>query len=168
MKNSIQVKIGNLSEPRRDFLKKTGSLAIMSMFGVGFFTSCGSDEDANPNNVNNNPPVGGSTGITVSGSTVSIDLGQVTGLNTAGGWLLIISAQLLVVNVGENAFNALTSVCTHSRCDKDWQFASNVFTCTCHGSRFGIDGRVLTGPADRALTRFSTSLNNNILTINKA
>ncbi|ERM81225.1 hypothetical protein P872_20275 [Rhodonellum psychrophilum GCM71 = DSM 17998] len=167
MKNSLQVKTGNLSDPRRDFLKKTGSLAIMSMFGVGFFTSCSSDEDTNPNTGNNNPPAG-ATGITVSGNTVTINLDQATGLNVAGGWVLIIPAQLLVVNVGNNSFNALTSVCTHSGCDKDWRFASNVFTCTCHGSRFSTDGNVLTGPANQALASFPTRLDNKILTITKS
>lgn len=169
MKSSDQVKTGNLSEPRRDFLKKTGSLAVMSMFGVGFFTSCSSDEDTTPNNTgNNNPPAGATTGITVSGNTVTINLDQATGLNASGGWVLINAAQLLVVNVGNNTFNALTSVCTHSGCDKNWGFASNVFTCTCHGSKFGVDGAVLTGPADQALVSFPTSLTSKILTITKA
>jgi len=169
MKNeALNVKTGNLSDHRRDFLKKTGSLTIMSMFGIGFFTSCSSEEDTAPNTVNNptNPPAGAS-GISVNGNIVSINLDQATALNTTGGWVLIVQAQMLVVNLGSNSFNALTSVCTHSGCDRNWSFASNVFTCTCHGSRFGVDGNVLKDPAVLPLKNYPTKLENKILTITK-
>ncbi|RZS97446.1 twin-arginine translocation signal domain-containing protein [Cecembia calidifontis] len=37
MKTLEKVQTGILSAERRDFLKKSGALAIMSAFGVGFF-----------------------------------------------------------------------------------------------------------------------------------
>jgi Rieske Fe-S protein len=87
-------------------------------------------------------------------------------LATAGGWALVIEAKVLIVNLGNNTFSALTSVCTHSQCDRNWTFGSNVFTCTCHGSRFNTEGAVLTGPANRPLRSYATSLNNRTLTVN--
>ncbi len=168
MQNDFKIKSGKLSVHRRDFLRKTGSLTVMSMFGVGFFTSCTSEEDSTPNGNNvNNPPAGAASGIGISGKVTTIDLDKSTVLNTTGGWLLIRESQLLVVNLGNNVFNAMTSICTHSQCDRNWTFASNVFTCTCHGSRFGTDGAVITGPAAQALVNYPISKTNSILTITK-
>lgn len=160
-------KSGRLSAERRAFLKKTGSLAVMSLMGIGFFTSCTSEEDILPNdNIAN--PSNPDSGININGNTITIDLSKVGGLTAAGGWLLITEAQLLVVNVGSNSYNALTSICTHSQCDRNWTFTNAVFTCTCHGSRFNTSGGVLAGPATTALRSFSTALNEAVLTINKS
>jgi Rieske Fe-S protein len=160
------IKSGQLSVERREFLKKTGSLAVMSMMGIAFFTSCTSEDDATP--TPNNPPAGGSSGITIAGNSITINLNQATALSAAGGWLLITEAQLLVVNLGSNNYNALTSICTHSQCDRNWSFASSVFTCSCHGSRFNTDGTVVTGPAASPLRNFPTSRSGEILTITKS
>lgn len=166
MKQIITNKSGKLSEERRDFLKKTGSLAVMSMFGVSFFTSCASDEDTNPSNPNSNNPPASSTGINISNSTVVIDLSQATTLKNAGGWILITGAQMLVVNTG-NGFSSLTSVCTHSGCDRQWSLSNNEFECTCHGSRFTTSGAVVQGPASRPLASFENSRSGDILTIQR-
>lgn len=164
MKTLIEVKTGELSTERRDFIKKSGALAAMSLFGIAFFTSCSSD-DPNPGGGTNNPPASGS-GITVTNTTVTVNLDVATALATAGGWALVIDAKVLIVNLGSNTFSALTSVCTHSQCDRNWTFASNVFTCTCHGSRFNTSGAVLTGPAIQPLKTYGTNLNNRTLTVN--
>ncbi|MCR9084689.1 MAG: Rieske 2Fe-2S domain-containing protein [Cyclobacteriaceae bacterium] len=159
---TIQVKSGNLTNSRRAFLEKSGSVLAMSVFGLSFFTSCSDEEDATPQA----PPTGGGSGITVAGNTITIDLNQQTGLANNGGWLLIIEAQTLVVNVG-GSYSALTSVCTHSACDRNWSYSGNRFTCSCHGSQFDTEGNVLQGPANRPLERFDTSISNDILTITK-
>jgi cytochrome b6-f complex iron-sulfur subunit len=164
MKTSTEIQTGELSSARRDFIKKSGALAAMSLFGVAFFTGCSSD-DPNPGGGTTNPPASGS-GITVTNSTVTVNLDVATALATAGGWALVIDAKVLIVNLGNNTFSALTSICTHSQCDRNWTFASNVFTCTCHGSRFNTEGVVLTGPALQPLRSYATSLNNRTLTVN--
>lgn len=162
MKTIESVQTGRLSEERRAFLKKSGSLAIMSAFGVGFFTSC-SNEDDRPNRAV--IPPASSTGITIQGSTITVNLNEATALASTGGWAIVSAARVLIVNIGDNTFNALTSVCTHDSCDNSWTFTNNVFTCTCHGSRFGTDGAVLNGPASRPLASFPTELNGNTLTV---
>lgn len=164
MKTLTEIQTGELSSARRDFIKKSGALAAMSLFGVAFFTSCSSD-DPNPGGGTANPPASGS-GITVTNSAVTVNLDVATALATAGGWALVIDAKVLIVNLGNNTFSALTSICTHSQCDRNWTFASNVFTCTCHGSRFNTGGVVLTGPAIQPLRSYATSLNNRTLTVN--
>jgi Rieske Fe-S protein len=163
----IKSKTGNLTKSRREFVERAGMTAVMSAFGIAFFTSCSDSEDTNPGTISNpTPPPTSTNGVTVSGNTIQIDLAAQTGLATAGGWLLIINAKTLVVNVG-GGFFAMTSVCTHSACDRNWTYSNSKFTCTCHGSEFDTSGNVLKGPANQALTTYGTALNGTTLTVTK-
>lgn len=45
----------------------------------------------------------------------------------------------------------LYKACTHLDCMFDWNPQDKIFVCPCHGSRFSLDGKVLTGPAPRDL-----------------
>ncbi len=163
MPTTTKNKSGQLTDSRRKFIEKAGASAVLAMFGASFFTSCSESEPDAPA-----PPPGGGAGngITVAGNTVRIDLGIQSGLNGNGAWLLIVEAQTLVANVG-GGFIALTSVCTHSACDRNWTYSSEEFTCACHNSKFDTAGNVLQGPANQPLTPFSTSVSGDILTISK-
>ncbi|MFC3414668.1 QcrA and Rieske domain-containing protein [Algoriphagus hitonicola] len=161
MKNTA-FKSGSLDSSRRQFIEKSGTAIAMSLFGLSFFTACSDPEDQTPNT----PPPSSTNGISISGGIIQINLDQQTDLKKDGSWLLIIAAQTLVVNVN-GSYKALTSVCTHSACDRNWTFNSNEFTCTCHGSKFNTDGDVLTGPANRPLESFATRLNGVTLIIEK-
>src|SRR5580698_1552620 len=55
--------------------------------------------------------------------------------------------------------------CTHLACAYHWEMESGKFLCPCHGSVFGIDGKVLDGPAPRPLDRYMTKIENNRLQI---
>lgn len=157
-----KTKSGNLTDSRRKFIEKSGSAAVLALFGAAFFTSCSEDTDPSGPQI----PPGMDTGITVSGSTIRINLGIQTGLNADGAWLLIPEAQTLVANLG-GGFISLTSVCTHSGCDRNWSYSNEEFSCSCHGSKFSTAGQVLQGPALQPLTPFSTSVSGEILTITK-
>jgi cytochrome b6-f complex iron-sulfur subunit len=50
-----------------------------------------------------------------------------------------------------SGFHAMSSVCTHLGCITRYQFDSKQIACPCHGSRFNLDGEVLSGPAPRPL-----------------
>jgi Rieske Fe-S protein len=50
-------------------------------------------------------------------------------------------------------FHLLTPVCTHMGCLVTWNPAERSWDCPCHGSRYGIDGAVLEGPAVEPLER---------------
>lgn len=160
MDNTVITKSGSLSESRRKFLESAGISLVLGTFGVSFFTSCSSMEDADPSI----PPSNSSSGITISGNTIKIELNIQTLLKTAGNWLLIENARILVANVNDT-YVALTSVCTHSGCSDNWTFSNNRFTCTCHGSAFDPSGRVLNGPATAPLTQYTTKLSGTTLTI---
>jgi Rieske Fe-S protein len=57
---------------------------------------------------------------------------------------------------GSDGFYAVSSVCTHLGCNV--KRVATGFECPCHGSRFDANGRVVRGPAPRALAWFSLGL----------
>ena len=55
---------------------------------------------------------------------------------------------LLIHSAG--GFTVLSLICPHLGCTVDPQ--PDGFACPCHGSRFGLQGQVVRGPAGKALT----------------
>jgi glycine/D-amino acid oxidase-like deaminating enzyme/nitrite reductase/ring-hydroxylating ferredoxin subunit len=53
----------------------------------------------------------------------------------------------------QGALHPLSAVCTHLGCIVHWNSLEGTWDCPCHGSRFGTDGRVLSGPAVMGLER---------------
>jgi Rieske Fe-S protein len=51
----------------------------------------------------------------------------------------------------EGELHAVSPVCPHAKCAVGWNSAEKSWDCPCHGSRFTIDGDVLTGPAVQGL-----------------
>lgn len=45
------------------------------------------------------------------------------------------------------ALHAVSAVCTHMKCNVEWNAGERSWDCPCHGSRFDPDGSVLHGPA---------------------
>ncbi|MEJ7787093.1 MAG: Rieske 2Fe-2S domain-containing protein [Solirubrobacteraceae bacterium] len=51
----------------------------------------------------------------------------------------------------DGEIHALSPVCTHMGCLLDFNGRDRTWDCACHGSRFGVDGKVVEGPAKRDL-----------------
>ncbi|MDP9079652.1 MAG: FAD-dependent oxidoreductase [Bacteroidota bacterium] len=52
--------------------------------------------------------------------------------------------------------HALSPVCTHAKCIVNWNNEEKSWDCPCHGARYDIDGRVLTGPATKDLAKINS------------
>lgn len=51
----------------------------------------------------------------------------------------------------EGRVHAVSAACTHLGCTIHWNKADRSWDCPCHGSRFDVDGRVISGPARKNL-----------------
>jgi glycine/D-amino acid oxidase-like deaminating enzyme/nitrite reductase/ring-hydroxylating ferredoxin subunit len=49
--------------------------------------------------------------------------------------------------------HAVSAVCTHMGCVLAWNSVDRTWDCSCHGSRFALDGAVIHGPATTVLKR---------------
>lgn len=61
------------------------------------------------------------------------------------------------------SFVAVSPICTHRGCTVDVSGARLV--CPCHGSTYDREGRVLKGPAERALTRYAVARQGDALVV---
>ncbi|WP_054685064.1 ubiquinol-cytochrome c reductase iron-sulfur subunit [Rhodothermus marinus] len=151
---------------RREFLRWVGGLSmgtvVVSLVGCDTSGMEGTgDQPPNP------PSPGGNSGITIEGNTVTLDLtgSEARKVAEPGGFLHIDEADMLVVNV-DGTIRAFSAICTHQGCEIS-SFQNNRFTCWCHGSQFDTSGRVVRGPATRALTEYTVERNGNIVRITK-
>lgn len=56
---------------------------------------------------------------------------------------------------GEGKLHTLNPVCTHASCIVGWNQAELSWDCPCHGARYDIGGKVLSGPATRDLEQLN-------------
>lgn len=86
--------------------------------------------------------------------------------NRVDGWKLVTEKNTAwVIRKDDAEVIALAPMCTHLGCAYHWVEKTNEFLCPCHTSTFSIDGKVLTGPAPRALDRYDIKVENNRLLI---
>jgi Rieske Fe-S protein len=148
---------------RRNFVKLAGSSAALWLLGM-HTAGCDSADPL----ADDQPGPGSSSGIQISGNTITLDLGKsdTSGLAQAGGFLLISSAKTVVINTNGSQIRAFTSVCTHQACDIN-QFSNDRLMCPCHGSQFNTSGQAVTGPATGSLVEFSVTRNGDQVVITK-
>ena len=133
---------------RKEFVKAAGALVTVTIFGSGL-SSCSEDEP-----------------VPELSQELIIDLSMepFTALRDHGGWVLHPEENVMLVN-WNGEIRAMTSVCTHSNCSRNWVFGGPEATCTCHGSKFNWDGSVLRGPASRDLVNFNVTNDGDTVTV---
>jgi len=138
---------GSPSLSRRGFLSAT----TMSVIGAVLASACGGGGDGPTGVVT--PPT--TTGVTVSGNVITVDLAQVPALTAASGFILVSRPSTIIIHTGDD-FRAFTSICTHEQCTVG-DFRGGRIVCPCHGSQYDSAGQVVVGPAPRALREFAVS-----------
>ena len=82
------------------------------------------------------------------------------------GWRkIILEKPVYVSKDAKGELIVLSAVCTHLGCAYHWDEGTRHFVCPCHTSAFGIDGKVLSGPAPRPLDRYQVRIAGNQLQI---
>lgn len=108
---------------------------------------------------------------TVSGSRVEIDLKRAGELSAPGGAIRLegkgLADRILVIRGENGLFYAYKNKCTHmGRRIDPISGSRDIRCCSVMGSRFGITGEVLSGPAKGTLKRFEVIIEDNKLYIN--
>jgi len=79
--------------------------------------------------------------------------------NRVDGWKVTSEkASTWLVKMSDTEVVAFAPQCTHLGCAYHWEDKRDDFICPCHNSTFSLEGKVLTGPAPRALDRYQVRL----------
>ena len=140
---------------RRDALQKvilgTGTVFLIPPVLLST-TSCAKEETDDNNG--NTPP---------QDLTIDLNDAKYADLNSDGGF--VIEGNIIIANVGNDNFVALSKTCTHAGCTVSYSASNNNFPCPCHGSVFSTSGSVVNGPASSPLKAYTITKSGNILTI---
>ena len=165
-----------MNDKRRKFLTQACPNIVFALFGLSYLEACSSAKDDDQNmqvNGNNNSSSGESSGITTQGNNVNIDLlnGNFISLESIGGNINVISVGILLLRTGENQVLAFDNCCPHQGSRQSWSFSENKWTCSSHGNSYGIDSEDVvscdSNSRSGGLKSYPTSINGNVLTINK-
>lgn len=91
---------------------------------------------------------------------LAVRLDAAPALRTVGGWavLKVKGRELLFVRRAEAELRVLDAICTHEHCGLAYAAERGRIECTCHGSAFDLEGKVLAGPAPTPLTAYPARL----------
>jgi cytochrome b6-f complex iron-sulfur subunit len=145
---------------RKDFIEQVG-LSAASVLIFGCMQSCSksdSSTSSQPEGSNNN------TNKAID-FTINIANNPYTSLNTAGGFYVDKTNNIIIARTLTNEYIAVSSLCTHDQVTIDFQAKNNRFYCSAHGSAFFTTGAVLNGPANVALKQYKTALSGNNLRV---
>ena len=84
-------------------------------------------------------------------------------LKSAGGY--VVSQGVIVALTNSNTYLAVSSACPHQGVTVQFQAGQNQFYCAAHSSYFSSTGSRISGPAQRGLTQFKTTLSGNMLRV---
>ena len=146
---------------RKDFIEKVG-LSAASILIFGCMQGCSKSDSAAPTQ-----PTGSTNNNTTKpvDFTIIITANPYTSLNTAGGFYVDKTNNIIIARTLTDEFIAVSSLCTHQQVTIDFEPSKNKFSCSAHGSVFSTTGAVLNGPAASALKQYNTKLTGNSLRV---
>lgn len=134
--------------------------------------ACGARPHDTQDNMGGSDPGGSGTptddggqaeaGCSTASQVLNLSFSQYPQLSQVGGSVTVSASGysdptcrrnlIIVAQVSEGSFVALSASCTHQCCPVS--YLSGRFFCPCHGSTFNTDGTVAGGPARRPLQRY--------------
>jgi cytochrome b6-f complex iron-sulfur subunit len=149
-----------LRPSRREFCLHACQAASLIAAGA-MWPACGGNSTS-PSNATNLPTIN----ATADFGTLSLRIDAASPLAAVGSAALVNSpaANVLVSHTAQDAFTAVTAVCTHEACTING-ISGSIYVCPCHGSQFSATGGVVKGPAAQPLRQFATLLSGSVLTI---
>ena len=146
---------------RKDFIEKVG-LSAASILIFGCMQGCSKSDSPAPTQ-----PTGSTNNNTTKpvDFTIIINANPYTSLNTAGGFYIDKTNNIIIARTLTNEFIAVSSLCTHQQVTIDFEPSNNKFSCSAHGSVFSTTGDVLNGPAASPLKQYKTTLTGNSLRV---
>lgn len=153
-------------QTRRQFCGHSCRVAAVAAVGGVAATaleSCGGGGPSSPGQVASALP---SVTGTASGSSIVVNAVSTTALAASGALVLVrtTAGDVIVSHTGQDTYVALSAGCTHQTCEIT-AYSGQLFVCPCHGSEFDTSGRVVSGPASRALRQYTTQFASDTLTI---
>ncbi len=99
----------------------------------------------------------------IEGNTVKVALDKVPGLVAVGGSIKVIDSRLptsiIIARKGESDYAVVSLLCPHRGVEVEYQHEEKRFRCASLGhSKFGTDGTLQKGLADKGLTRYEAKL----------
>lgn len=153
------------NQTRREFCVRACQAVSALAFGAAMgnvLQSCASDDPLSSGSQNlpqiQATAVNGTITLTIDGNSPLAAVGSAAQVQYSGG------TALLVARTSQDAFTALTAICTHQQCTIGG-YGGQIYTCPCHGSQFNTNGQVTRGPATSALRKFQTQFANGQLAI---
>jgi len=137
---------------RKDFIEKVG-LSAASVLIFGCMQSCSKSDDTSSQSSGSNNNTNKAIDF-----TINISISPYNSLNTAGGFYVDRTNNIIIARTLANEYIAVSSLCTHEQVTIDFQPNNNRFYCSAHGSAFFTSGAVLAGPAKVALKQYKTTL----------
>jgi Rieske Fe-S protein len=132
--------LDELRQPRRTVIVGTGlGLAATALAGCATY----GDKPAASSSATSSAP-GGGEGSPAAAETV---LAKTADIPVGSG---VIVDNVVITQPTEGVFKGFSSVCPHRGCHVSEVTEGNI-VCPCHGSRFDLEGAVVTGPAREPL-----------------
>ena len=152
---------------RRNFLKVSGALAACSCIGVSGITGCSMIKGVS------STPAALPESFTISNNKITLDLTKNADLKKEGQAVKFAvqdqqgaDLKIIVIHSEQGNYKAFRDSCTHGGRELNYEHDDKKFICSSFGhSQFDLSGTRLKGPADKPLTEFICSIENDIVSI---
>jgi cytochrome b6-f complex iron-sulfur subunit len=152
---------------RREFLTWVGVGCIASSLPVAI-AACSPEQTSEKTPDKTTETISEKTTSTATGDWQKV--GSSADLDANGQLLAKKSPIGPVLVIGKSKDSNLIAVnptCTHNGCTVEWKAASKKLVCPCHGSEFGLDGKVKKGPATKPIPTYTAKVEGDAVLVKK-